>query len=149
MACDECTRTLQPQELLGKLVSAFTYRDTSCGELPAGCTLRTFPDSTKGARMIGHEYKLSRTNTGGVIWVCQCGAIGDVVPLVGCSEELSQRSRRRVLLTEGIARARHGEHLLEVREDIARRSEHYLTEVGHAIDSSNAILQRRGRWGHP
>lgn len=99
--------------------------------------------------MIGHECKLSRTNTNGIVWVCECGAVGDMVPMIDASEQVTQRSQRRVEITESIARVRHGAHLDDVRADIARRSDRYLDEVGQAINSSNAILQRRGRYGHP
>lgn len=99
--------------------------------------------------MIGHEVTLSRTNFGGVVWICQCGEIGDVVPMVACGEEVTARSKRRVMLTEGIALARHGAHLDDVRADIARRSDHELARIGALIPASNELLQRRGRWGHP
>lgn len=99
--------------------------------------------------MIGHECKLSRTNANGIVWVCECGEIGDVIPMVGIPTDATLRSRRRVELTEGIARARHGGHLDDVRADVARQSNRYLESVGQAINASNAILQRRGRWGHP
>lgn len=99
--------------------------------------------------MIGHAVTLSRTNSGGVVWLCECGEIGDVVPLVGASEELSARSRRRVTLTEAIAFARHGAHLNDVRADVAARSDRELARIGTIIPMANATLQRRGRWGQP
>lgn len=99
--------------------------------------------------MIGHECRLSRTNSGGVVWVCQCGSIVDVVPLVPVGPEESQRSRRRLELTESIARARHGGHLDRVRADIAKRSDAELARIGKLIPLANRTQQHRGRWGHP
>lgn len=99
--------------------------------------------------MLGHEITLTRTNSGGVVWVCECGAIGDVVPLIGATKEVTARSRRRIELTEGIARARHGGHLEAVREDVVRRGERALAQIGRNITAANATLQRRGRWGRP
>ena len=98
--------------------------------------------------MIGHACRLSRTNANGVVWVCECGAIGDVVPMVGVTSQAPTRSQRRVELTEGIARARHGSHLEQVRADIARASDAELARIGKLIPFANATLQRRGRWGH-
>lgn len=99
--------------------------------------------------MIGHECRLSRANTGGIVWVCECGEVGDVVPLIASTKQVTARSQRRVEITESIARARHGGHLHDVRADIEARSERVLASIPRLIDASNATLQRRGRWGHP
>lgn len=98
--------------------------------------------------MIGHDVTLSRTNSGGIVWICQCGEIGDVVPLIASTEEITARSRRRLELTEGIARARHGVHLNDVRADIGKRSDRELARIGALSKKANATLQRRGRFGH-
>ena len=99
--------------------------------------------------MIGHECRLSRTNTNGIVWVCQCGEIGDVVPMVGVSKQAPARSVWRVELTEAVARARHGAHLDAVRADVAARSEMELARIGKLIPKANELFQRRGRWGQP
>lgn len=99
--------------------------------------------------MIGHECTLTRANSGGVIWLCQCGAIGDVVPMVNADKEITARSRRRLELTEDIARGRHAEHLRKVEADVIALSERRLAALGSDIKAANKTLQRRGRWGRP
>lgn len=99
--------------------------------------------------MIGHEPTLSRTNSGGVVWVCQCGQIGDVTPMIAASEEITARSQRRLELTQDIARASHGRHLEQVTADVVAQSDAAFAGIGRSIVAANQTLQRRGRWGRP
>lgn len=99
--------------------------------------------------MIGHGCRLSRTNTNGVVWVCQCGEIGHVTPMMKGPEEANGRRKRLVEVTESVARAKHGTHLERVRADIAADSDRELARIGKLIPKANELLQRRGRFGHP
>jgi hypothetical protein len=98
--------------------------------------------------MIGHEVRLSQTNSYGCVPLCQCGWIGNVVPAADWDHKKGARSIRRYELTENIARGAHDVHLQEVRADIAQRSDNELARIGKMIPLANATLQRRGRWGH-
>lgn len=99
--------------------------------------------------MIGHEPTLTRTNRGGVIWVCECGEIGDVTPMIAPSKQASKRSQRRLELTQGIALASHGRHLEQVTANVVAQSDAALAGIGRSIVAANQTLQRRGRWGRP
>lgn len=99
--------------------------------------------------MIGHECRLSRTNTNGIVWVCQCGEIGDLTPMHKGPDDKNGRSKRLVELTESVARAKHVAHLERVRADIAADSDRELARIGKLIPKANELLQRRGRFGHP
>jgi len=99
--------------------------------------------------MLGHAVRLSRTNTNGVVWVCECGAIGDVVPMVGCKQKERGLTKRRIAVTESIALARHGAHLEQVRADVARASDAELARIGKMKRLADSTLLVRGRWGHP
>ena len=99
--------------------------------------------------MIGHEARLSQTNSYGWVPTCECGWIGDVVPLLKSKRDKSNRNGRSRELTKSIALTRHGQHLLDVRADIARRSDAELARIGKMSELANATLQHRGRYGHP
>ena len=99
--------------------------------------------------MIGHACTLSRTNSNGIVWVCECGAIGDVVPMPALIPGARRLSERRVALCETVARESHGRHLEDVRADIGRRSHAELARIGRLSVFANRTLQHRGRWGHP
>lgn len=99
--------------------------------------------------MLGHEFRCSQTNTYGWVPLCECGWSGDVVPIVDGRASETARSRRRIELTQSIARARHGGHLDDVRVELEERSRLALVAIGRNITAANATLQRRGRWGRP
>lgn len=99
--------------------------------------------------MMGHACRLSRTNSNGIVWVCQCGRIGDVTPMHRVAVGATQRERRLIDLTESVARTHHAQHLEDVRADIARDSHAELARIGKLIPLANATQQHRGRWGHP
>lgn len=98
--------------------------------------------------MLGHECRLHWTNAGGCTWICQCGELGNIVPMAARLAKEQGRTARRVALTESRAQAAHGRHLDDVRADIARRSDDELARIGKLIPLANETLQRRGRWGH-
>lgn len=81
------------------------------------------------------------------MWVCECGAIGNVVPMYSPVEGETLRRARRVELTEALALNDHGRHLHDVREEVAAASERALAAIGSDIQAANATLLRRGRWG--
>lgn len=99
--------------------------------------------------MIGHECRLSRTNTNGVVWVCQCGEIGDVTPMPDLPIGAKRRLAMRIELAESVARKPHGAHLKRARADVAARSDAELARIGRLIPFADATQQHRGRWGHP
>lgn len=99
--------------------------------------------------MIGHACRLSRANTNGVVWVCQCGEIGNVTPMHRRADRATERLAALVEITEGLARIDHGKHLDRVRADVAARSDAELARIGKLIPKANALLQHRGRFGHP
>lgn len=99
--------------------------------------------------MLGHAIRLSQTNNYGWIPLCECGWIGDVVPVARGDKGESKLYGRRVELTQSVARARHGAHLEDARADVIARSDAEFARIGRLIPFANATLQRRGRWGHP
>jgi len=98
--------------------------------------------------MIGHEVRLSQTNSYGCVPLCECGWIGEVIPPVEWDRKKGVRSLRRYELCENLAVVAHGRHLLAVRADIARQSDEQLASIGKRIDLANDVLLRRGRFGH-
>lgn len=102
---------------------------------------------TVGGAVLGHGATLTRTNSNGWIPLCECGWIGNVVPLIAACEEITARSRRRVELTQAIALDAHAGHIHDVRAEIARADMAVLESLPRLVGAANATLQRRGRWG--
>jgi len=98
--------------------------------------------------VIGHEVRLSQTNTYGCVPVCECGWIGTVEAPAAWDNKKGAWSVRRYELTESLAKAQHGKHLVAVREDLVCRSDAEPARIGKLIPLANATLQRRGRYGH-
>ena len=98
--------------------------------------------------MIGHEVRLSQTNSYGWVPLCECGWIGDVVPHVAALKHETKRSERVRTLTQARAVVQHDAHLHDVRADIAHRSDAALDAHAKLTTLANATLQRRGRWGN-
>jgi hypothetical protein len=97
--------------------------------------------------VIGHEVRLSETNRGGFVPICECGWIGAVPPMQYKIDPTTARKRKLRDLSRSLANDAHALHLHDVRADIARDSDRELARIGKLIPLANATLQRRGRWG--
>lgn len=98
--------------------------------------------------MQGHEPSLTESNHGGWTALCSCGWIGETVQLPASPTPRRAGLPARRELAKGIALDAHTLHCHDVAADVARQSERALRDHGRRIDLANAVLQRRGRFGH-
>lgn len=99
--------------------------------------------------MIGHEPLLTETNSRAWIALCECREwnSGPVAP--ARNPKTGHIRKAAVELAKGLALTYHGQHVMDVRADVAKRTDVALERHGKLIELANATLQRRGRFGHP
>lgn len=97
--------------------------------------------------MIGHELRMSQTNTYGWVPVCQCGWIGAVEVIADHQPGETARTLRRQDLAKDGCRGQHVEHCHAEAEAISAASERALDAHAALVGKSNDLFLRRGRWG--